>query len=342
MSEHATRNFRLKGLVARNVGVEPDDTVLTKRALKRLGFYQVPDYGLTPWPDGGMFQAIESFQERNRLKVDGVMAPGEETEAWLGKALRGEKRRISDIFGLGSQVGPGRANRPEDVMATKRALALAGHYPAELARDPSDEADSLLARGISGFQSIRGLKEDGLMGPGGETERELERTVQFAQQAQGKKDASGIEAIYAPERSDGEPRKPDLPDLENPKFSIPEGGVIRSDSEGDGNFRSQRTHGPHEGVDITVRPGQMVPAPIDGVVIKKSLVYHEDNEGLHSTHIEGTGKWTGYTVKMFYMNNAALKEGAPVKRGALLGPAQDVSLRHEKKNMTPHIHYEVR
>ena len=95
------------------------------------------------------------------------MAPGEETEAWLGKALRGEKRRISDIFGLGSQVGPGRANRPEDVRLTKRALALAGHYPADLARDPSGEADSLLARGIAGFQSKRGLREDGLMGPGG-------------------------------------------------------------------------------------------------------------------------------------------------------------------------------
>ena len=148
MAAHESRNFSLKGLVARNVGVEPEDTVLTKRSLNRLGLYEVPDYGLTPWPDGSMFQAIESFQERNRLKVDGVMAPGEETEAWLGKALKGEKRRISDIFGIGSYVGPGRANRPEDVRLTKRALALAGHYPADLARDPSGEADSLLARGI--------------------------------------------------------------------------------------------------------------------------------------------------------------------------------------------------
>ena len=62
MAAHASQNFRLKSLVARNVGVEPEDTVLTKRALNRLGFYQVPDYGLTPWPDGAMFQSIESFQ----------------------------------------------------------------------------------------------------------------------------------------------------------------------------------------------------------------------------------------------------------------------------------------
>ena len=340
MAAHASRNFRLKGLVARNVGVEPEDTVLTKRSLNRLGFYEVPDYGLTPWPDGAMFKAIESFQDRNRLKVDGIMAPGEETEAWLGKALKGERRRISDVFGLGSQVGPGRANRPEDVRVTKRALALAGHYPADLARDPSGEADSMLARGISAFQSKRGLREDGLMGPGGETERELERTVRPTVLAHKAKEKSGKEA--APAGSDGEPRKTDPPAGEVPRFSLPEGGKIRSDSEGDGNFGSKREDRLHKGVDITVRPGQMVPAPIDGVVTKKKDVYKDDNMGLHSTHIEGTGKWTGYTVKMFYMDYTALKEGTPVKRGALLGPAQDVSLRHKKKNMTPHIHYEVR
>ena len=220
MPDHATRNFKLKDLVARNVGVEPEDTVLTKQALNRLGIYQVPDYGLTPWPDGAMFQAIESFQERNRLKVDGVMAPGEETEAWLGRALRGEKRRISDIFGLGSQVGPGRANRPEDVRKTKRALALAGHYPTDLARDPSGEADSLLARGISGFQSRHGLKQDGLMAPGGETERELERTVQSAQQAQGKKGGPTKGTDRAPEKSGSGPQPlPETP-IKNNKECI--------------------------------------------------------------------------------------------------------------------------
>ena len=94
MAAHASRPFQLKGLVARNVGLGPEDTVLTKRALNRLGFYQVPDYSLTPWPDGGMFRAIESFRARIRLKVDGDMAPGEETEARLGRTLRGEKWKM--------------------------------------------------------------------------------------------------------------------------------------------------------------------------------------------------------------------------------------------------------
>ena len=113
------------------------------------------------------FHAIETFQEGNRLKVDGVMAPGEETEAWLGRALKGEKRRISNVFGLGSYVGPGRANRPEDVRLTKRALALAGHYPTDLARKPSGEAGSLLARGFSGCPSSKSLGRMSLFRNGG-------------------------------------------------------------------------------------------------------------------------------------------------------------------------------
>lgn len=127
---------------------------------------------------------------------------------------------------------------------------------------------------------------------------------------------------------------------EGPRFSIPEGGVLRSDGIGDGHFRAKRTHGLHEGVDITANPGDVVPAPIDGVVTEKKNAYKDDNMGLKSTHIEGTGKWEGFTVKMFYMDNTALKVGAPVKRGAPLGPAQDVRVKHGPK-MTPHVHYEV-
>ena len=361
MPEHLSRPFRLKGLFARNVGVEPDDTVLTKRTLKRLGFYKVPDYGLTPWPDGAMFKGIETFQERNRLKVDGVMAPGEETETWLGKALKGEKRRISDIFGLGSYVGPGRANRPQDVRLTKRALALAGHYPADLARETSAEADSLLARGISAFQSRHGLKQDGLMAPGGETERELERTVLSAQEAQGKKDSSTKGTDKAPEKSGGDqidgkegdvqlarhggspPPRPK--NTEGLKFAIPEGGVIRDDPIGKGRIWEDRlskdaTHRHHKGVDITAEPGQMVPVPIDGVVTRKSNVYKNKNKGLRSTHIKGVGKWTGFEVIMFYVDNVDFEEGTRVKRGDPLGPAQDVRDKHGT-SMKPHVHYKV-
>ena len=57
------------------------------------------------------------------------MAPGEETEAWLGRALKGEKRRISNVFGLGSYVGPGRANRPEDVRLNQAGAGPGGPLP---------------------------------------------------------------------------------------------------------------------------------------------------------------------------------------------------------------------
>ena len=41
------------------------------------------------------------------------------------------------------------------------------------------------------------------------------------------------------------------------------------------------------------------------------------------------------------MDNADFNVGSPVNRGTPLGPAQDVSLRRNKVNMTPHIHYQV-
>ena len=270
--------------------------------------------------------------------LTGVLAKGGETGP--GPALPdAAPQEAPPVFGLKGRVGRGRANQFADVKAAKGALARAGYYPAVLAREPDGRVDPQMRSAILGFQSDKGLRIDGWMGPGGQTERELERTIRPKVLAHKAKETPAKEA--APVRPDGEVRKSDPPAGEGLRISIPEGGVPRSDPEGAGRFHSKRGDRLHEGVDITVRPGQMVPAPIDGVVIKTGIVYREDNMGLHSTHIEGTGKWTGYTVKMFYMNNDSLKEGAPVKRGAPLGPAQDVSLRRNKVKMTPHIHYEV-
>ena len=245
------------------------------------------------------------------------------------------------VLGLKGRVGRGRANDFPDVKAAKQALSLAGYYPDTFAREADGHVNSRMRSAILGFQSDKGLRIDGWMGPGGQTERELERTIRPEVLAHEAKETPAKEAAPDPAQS-GETRKPDPEAGEDLKLAIPEGGGLRSDEIGDGNFRAKRTHGPHEGVDITVRPGQMVPAPIEGVVSKTRRVYgDEDNKGLRSTHIEGTGKWAGYKIKIFYMDNAALKVGAPIKRGAPLGPAQDVRVKHGL-NMTPHVHYEVR
>lgn len=96
----------------------------------------------------------------------------------------------------------------------------------------------------------------------------------------------------------------------------------------------------HDGVDITVTPGQIVPSPIGGEIIHKRDVYGQNNMGLSSTHIRGTGKYAGFTVKIFYVDNGQLPLNSHVKAGDPLGPAQDIRVKYGN-SMLPHCHYEL-
>lgn len=79
--------LRLKGPVARNTAVDPEDTRTTKSALAALGHYEVPKSGITPWPDERMFQAIKRFQKAKGLKTDSEIKPGGETARELSQVL---------------------------------------------------------------------------------------------------------------------------------------------------------------------------------------------------------------------------------------------------------------
>lgn len=81
------RTFTLKKTLGRSYNVDLDDVANVKRALNRLGYYAVPRYGMTRYPDEPMFNGIESFQSRYRLLRDGVMKPGGETAMTLGAVL---------------------------------------------------------------------------------------------------------------------------------------------------------------------------------------------------------------------------------------------------------------
>ena len=87
-------------------------------------------------------------------------------------------------------------------------------------------------------------------------------------------------------------------------------------------------------------PGQPVPSPIDGEVTSTRDAYTENNKGLKSTHIKGTGKYEGITVKGLYVDNIDLKMGTMVKAGVPMGKAQDVRVKHGER-MLPHVHYEI-
>jgi hypothetical protein len=73
----------LKKTIAENSPTDPDDVIITKRFLERLGNYEAPEWGLGDFTDDGLFKGIERFQEANGLDVDGVMKPGGETEQTL-------------------------------------------------------------------------------------------------------------------------------------------------------------------------------------------------------------------------------------------------------------------
>jgi hypothetical protein len=66
---------------------DPDDVLSTKSALKQLGYYETPSYGLTPYPDQPLFDGIRAYQKDKGLTVDGYMLPNGETEQSVNLSL---------------------------------------------------------------------------------------------------------------------------------------------------------------------------------------------------------------------------------------------------------------
>jgi peptidoglycan hydrolase-like protein with peptidoglycan-binding domain len=79
----------IKDTVGSDYQTNLEDVYKVKTALKKLGYYQVPVYGMTPYPDEALYTAIKNFQKENKLKTDGVVRPQSTTLASLVKALGG-------------------------------------------------------------------------------------------------------------------------------------------------------------------------------------------------------------------------------------------------------------
>ena len=79
---------KLRNIIGREYGIGEDDTLSMKNVLRRLGHYETPEYGMTPYPDERMFQGIRGFQKAKGLLVDGVVEPNGPTARALGEALR--------------------------------------------------------------------------------------------------------------------------------------------------------------------------------------------------------------------------------------------------------------
>jgi hypothetical protein len=81
------RGFRLREPLRADASVNLDDALDAKKALRRLGDFETPEYGLTPYPDRPLFDAVRRFQRREGLVEDGIMNPGGPTEAALSRKL---------------------------------------------------------------------------------------------------------------------------------------------------------------------------------------------------------------------------------------------------------------
>ncbi len=79
--------FRLKNAIGPAREIAPEDAVAAKTALAEIGHYQIPDFGVTPYPDVALFEGVRKFQREQELKVDGLMNPDGPTAQRLDALL---------------------------------------------------------------------------------------------------------------------------------------------------------------------------------------------------------------------------------------------------------------
>jgi peptidoglycan hydrolase-like protein with peptidoglycan-binding domain len=141
---------------------------------------------------------------------------------------------LGRILTLIDSVGDKLGNKGQDVEGVKQTLALTGHYPNDPAKYTNPTPDEDLTWGIRRFQSEFGLKQDGLLRPGGETESKMNQiATPLVQEARLGKNEPEIapmsDETQQPEKLSPEARRrarhgdrSGIPTPENPKNANPE------------------------------------------------------------------------------------------------------------------------
>ena len=128
-----------------------------------------------------MIDALEKYQEQNRLKIDGHAKPGGPTERAINNNLLGKPRGAGLLHNfamtVGDTVGNGFENEPRDVRTVKRALGGLGYLPEDPFDRPSGFIEESTTEAIKRFQDNNRLTADGWLGPKGETEAALRQAV---------------------------------------------------------------------------------------------------------------------------------------------------------------------
>lgn len=110
-------------------------------------------------------------------------------------------------------------------------------------------------------------------------------------------------------------------------------GVRVRDAQGSGLYGARRGSRRHEGADYICEPGQAVFAPLSGTIVREAKPY--DAGEFSGVLIQGTYM----DVKMFYLTVAPELIGQIVKRGQVIGEAQDISKKYP--GITPHVHLKI-
>lgn len=120
----------------------------------------------------------------------------------------------------------------------------------------------------------------------------------------------------------------------------PTGHDVRGeDAYGAGLFGASRAAGArrHRGADYVAEPGEIVRAPITGVVQRIGFAYRGDER---YRYIELTNTVTQRDVRVLYVG-PLVQVGAIVEAGDPIGRAQDLSARYPR-GITNHVHVELR
>ncbi|WP_337998186.1 BPSL0067 family protein [Oleispirillum naphthae] len=81
--------MRLSRRVGSDIAVSEADTTAIKTALYRMSLYEVPRYGMTPYPDEAMFDGVKKLQSALGVEASGSIRPGGAEEHALSAALDG-------------------------------------------------------------------------------------------------------------------------------------------------------------------------------------------------------------------------------------------------------------
>lgn len=112
---------------------------------------------------------------------------------------------------------------------------------------------------------------------------------------------------------------------------------IRNDAGGSGRYGASRDGGKrkHNGVDYSVKEGQEIKAPEDGLLVRKSYPYANDLRWEGFLFKGDSGK----QLKVFYAKPLEALIGKRVKAGQTLATAQNIGNKYQ--GVTPHIHVEA-